>query len=228
VGHLALALGGEAGRTLRLARLAHGRGLCVRPSVAHLPAARMGASADRARRDPLHAPGLRFLSLVAQPAHGMRLGRRPRRPSLAGKGSPREARRSSPSSCSATGRSTSSRTPPTCRSGRAPLPASGSDCGGRIPGTFSSKALSGSQRSRSTCAPREDSTVTGHIAFWSLVTICTVMWAAGPWTPPPPSPRALAWFALIGWLIFPGPRSRTGTVFAEDRAVPSGRDDIFP
>jgi hypothetical protein len=44
---------------------------------------------------------------------------------------------------------------------------------------------------------------TGLIAFWSLVTICTVMWAAGPWTPPPPSPRALAWFALIGWLIFP-------------------------
>ena len=43
----------------------------------------------------------------------------------------------------------------------------------------------------------------GQAAFWSLVIVCTAMWAAGPWTPPPPSPRALAWFALIGWIIFP-------------------------
>ena len=43
----------------------------------------------------------------------------------------------------------------------------------------------------------------GRVAFWSLVVICTLMWAAGPWSPPPPSPRALAWFALIGWIIVP-------------------------
>jgi len=40
-------------------------------------------------------------------------------------------------------------------------------------------------------------------AFWSLVAVTTVMWASGPWSPPPPSVRALAWFALIGWIIVP-------------------------
>jgi membrane-bound metal-dependent hydrolase YbcI (DUF457 family) len=43
----------------------------------------------------------------------------------------------------------------------------------------------------------------GPAAFWSLVAICTVMWATGPWGPPPPSERALAWLALIGWIILP-------------------------
>lgn len=42
-----------------------------------------------------------------------------------------------------------------------------------------------------------------RIAFWSLVVVATVMWAGGPWSPPPPSPRALGWFALIVWLIIP-------------------------
>jgi len=42
-----------------------------------------------------------------------------------------------------------------------------------------------------------------RLALWSLVVICTVMWAAGPWTPPPPTPAALGWFSLIGWLIPP-------------------------
>src|SRR6187401_827681 len=36
----------------------------------------------------------------------------------------------------------------------------------------------------------------GRIAFWSLVAVTTVMWAAGPWSPAPPSTRALGWFAL--------------------------------
>lgn len=40
-------------------------------------------------------------------------------------------------------------------------------------------------------------------AFWSLVGVTTVMWAAGPWSPPPPSAQALGAFALIGWLIIP-------------------------
>jgi membrane-bound metal-dependent hydrolase YbcI (DUF457 family) len=43
----------------------------------------------------------------------------------------------------------------------------------------------------------------GPVAFWSLVIVCTVMWAAGPFSPPPPSAQALAWFALIGWIILP-------------------------
>jgi hypothetical protein len=41
------------------------------------------------------------------------------------------------------------------------------------------------------------------IAFWSLVVVTTLMWATSPWSPPPPNPRALAWFALIGWIVVP-------------------------
>ena len=43
----------------------------------------------------------------------------------------------------------------------------------------------------------------GPVTFWSLVLICTAMWASGPWLAPPTSPRALAWFALIGWIVVP-------------------------
>jgi hypothetical protein len=43
----------------------------------------------------------------------------------------------------------------------------------------------------------------GQVAFWSFVVICTLMWASGPWSPPPPNPRALAWFALVGWIVVP-------------------------
>lgn len=46
-------------------------------------------------------------------------------------------------------------------------------------------------------------TRTGKVAFWSLVIVCTVMWASGPWGPLPPSERSLGYFALIGWLIVP-------------------------
>jgi hypothetical protein len=42
-----------------------------------------------------------------------------------------------------------------------------------------------------------------RLAFWSLVAITTVMWAAGPWSPPPATPEMLGSFALIGWLIVP-------------------------
>lgn len=41
------------------------------------------------------------------------------------------------------------------------------------------------------------------IAFWSLVAVTTLMWATSPWSPPPPNPQALAWFALIGWITVP-------------------------
>ena len=44
----------------------------------------------------------------------------------------------------------------------------------------------------------------GPVALWSVVLISTVMWATGPWSPPPPSDaRSLGLFALIGWLVVP-------------------------
>ncbi|MGH7631934.1 MAG: metal-dependent hydrolase [Gemmatimonadales bacterium] len=43
----------------------------------------------------------------------------------------------------------------------------------------------------------------GRVAFWSFVVICTAMWVSGPWSATPPDPRALAWFALIGWIVIP-------------------------
>jgi hypothetical protein len=46
-------------------------------------------------------------------------------------------------------------------------------------------------------------TTGAKIALWSLVALCTVMWASGPWGPLPPSEKALGWFAMIGWLIVP-------------------------
>jgi len=42
-----------------------------------------------------------------------------------------------------------------------------------------------------------------QLAFWSLIVVTTVMWAAGPWSPPPPSVKALGWLALIGWIVIP-------------------------
>ncbi len=42
------------------------------------------------------------------------------------------------------------------------------------------------------------------LAFWSLVTVVTLLWALGPWSPPPPSLSALAWVALVGgWITVP-------------------------
>lgn len=60
-----------------------------------------------------------------------------------------------------------------------------------------------------------------RIAFWSLIAVTTAMWIAGPWSPPPPNARALAWFALVGWIIIPwaalaeSPRGSTGTRIGE-------------
>ncbi len=42
-----------------------------------------------------------------------------------------------------------------------------------------------------------------RVAFWSLVVVTTAMWAASPWSAPPPSTEALGWFSLIGWIIVP-------------------------
>ncbi|HET9371064.1 MAG TPA: hypothetical protein VFO19_12480 [Vicinamibacterales bacterium] len=53
-----------------------------------------------------------------------------------------------------------------------------------------------------------------RIAFWSLVIVSTLMWATSPWSPPPPSVRALGWFALIGWIMVPW-------AAAADRSAPT-------
>ena len=50
---------------------------------------------------------------------------------------------------------------------------------------------------------RRASSWVGLLALWSLVTVSSLMWVTGPWSPPPPTPRALAWFALIGWVVPP-------------------------
>ena len=39
--------------------------------------------------------------------------------------------------------------------------------------------------------------------LWSFVALCTFMWISSPFQPPPPSVRALGWFALIGWIVVP-------------------------
>jgi hypothetical protein len=45
--------------------------------------------------------------------------------------------------------------------------------------------------------------VHGQVAFWSFVTVSTFLWATSPFSPPPPDARALALFALVGWVIVP-------------------------
>lgn len=42
---------------------------------------------------------------------------------------------------------------------------------------------------------------TGEFALWSFLVVSAVLWASGPWSAPPPSAQALAWFALAGWLL---------------------------
>jgi hypothetical protein len=43
----------------------------------------------------------------------------------------------------------------------------------------------------------------GSWALWTLLLLQVVLWAAGPWGPPPPSPSALAWMSLGLWLFVP-------------------------
>ena len=43
----------------------------------------------------------------------------------------------------------------------------------------------------------------GSWGFYSLVGVCTVIWMTQPWAPVPPSARAVAWGALILWLLPP-------------------------
>lgn len=44
----------------------------------------------------------------------------------------------------------------------------------------------------------------GRFAFWSLLIVCAAMWASGPFSPPPPSARLVAWgtfgvYLLVLW-----------------------------
>lgn len=41
----------------------------------------------------------------------------------------------------------------------------------------------------------------GSWGLWTFLIVSAAMWASTPWSVPPPSPRALAWFALGAWLL---------------------------
>jgi hypothetical protein len=43
----------------------------------------------------------------------------------------------------------------------------------------------------------------GQWAFWSLVVMCSAIWASGPWSPPPPSVQAIAIVGLAMAVVFP-------------------------
>ena len=51
--------------------------------------------------------------------------------------------------------------------------------------------------------PRRATTWVGPAALWSFILVATAMWLSGPWSPPPPSARAIGWLALIGWITIP-------------------------
>lgn len=72
-----------------------------------------------------------------------------------------------------------------------------------IPGTFAVEGLLWVACLTIYLRARRPRNWIGAIALWSFVLVSTVMWAAGPWSPPPSSERALGWFALIGWIIVP-------------------------
>jgi hypothetical protein len=41
----------------------------------------------------------------------------------------------------------------------------------------------------------------GTWGFWILMLVEAAMWASGPWSPPPPSPSAVAWVSLGLWAL---------------------------
>jgi hypothetical protein len=43
----------------------------------------------------------------------------------------------------------------------------------------------------------------GAVAFWSFIVVNTAIWATSPFSAPPASERALALFALAGWIVLP-------------------------
>ena len=42
---------------------------------------------------------------------------------------------------------------------------------------------------------------TGRYGFWAFVAFALIMYVGNLMSPPPPSTRALAWFALTGWIV---------------------------
>jgi hypothetical protein len=43
----------------------------------------------------------------------------------------------------------------------------------------------------------------GQLALWSFVLVSTLLWAFTPFSPPPPSEQAVAYFSIFGWIIVP-------------------------
>lgn len=52
-------------------------------------------------------------------------------------------------------------------------------------------------------AVRRPRGVHGTLALWSFLSVSTFLWATAPYSPPPSDARALAMFALVGWIIVP-------------------------
>jgi hypothetical protein len=44
---------------------------------------------------------------------------------------------------------------------------------------------------------------TGSVAFVALLALTALLWISQPWAPPPDAPRAVAWGALVLWLLPP-------------------------
>jgi hypothetical protein len=52
-------------------------------------------------------------------------------------------------------------------------------------------------------APRRAKSWVGRVAFWSLIIAATAIWVSGALSPPPPDAHTLAFFALLGCVVFP-------------------------
>ena len=52
-------------------------------------------------------------------------------------------------------------------------------------------------------AARRPRGLRGWIALSSFLLVTTVMWAASPFSPPPPNDQAIAFFSIFGWIIVP-------------------------
>jgi hypothetical protein len=156
----------------------------------------------RPRGNRLHAPGVRLLSLVAQSRHVIRLGARARRrrprvrspeivlapPGRAGRESlGSRLHQSRPGHASLAG-PLSARGPWTVELNSRDLPGRGQPLGSRYRDLSASPSIRWAARTGCVLVPRPDNDRD---------------LGPGPWSPLPPRPKALGWFALIGWIIIP-------------------------